>query len=223
MHVLIITGGELKIDFAKSYCKTLSFDRVFAVDRGLEYVRALSLEPDYIVGDFDTVSKEILWTYEKRMKEGSLNAIMKRHPARKDATDTELALEQAFLAGAKKITILGGIGTRMDHTLANLYLLKQAETAGVFCQIVDACNRIQMLSPGVTYTIRKKEQYGRYVSLIPVSEEVMGLTITGMRYPLTDVTVQQGSSLTVSNEIEEEEAAITFAKGCVLLVESRDA
>ena len=60
MHILIVTGGYVDIIFFKEYIKTLSYDKVFAVGKGLEYVAQLGLNPDLIMGDFDTVDSDIL-------------------------------------------------------------------------------------------------------------------------------------------------------------------
>ena len=57
---LIITGGKLDLSFAGSFLGQETFDKIIAVDAGLEAVKALGLEPDMIVGDFDTVKPEVL-------------------------------------------------------------------------------------------------------------------------------------------------------------------
>lgn len=221
-HVLIVTGGHLNIDFAKAYSKTLSIDRVFAVDKGLEYVDCMGLVPDYIVGDFDTVDKKLLAAYEKRITAGELPAYLERYPAKKDATDTELAVMEAIKERAGQITILAATGNRIDHMLANLGLLLQAAEENIECHIVDETNRIRLLQAGKCCRIEKRNQFGLYLSLIPISPVIKGLTITGVMYPLNNKTVRQGSSLTVSNQIQEEAAMITCTEGELLVIESRD-
>ncbi len=222
-HILIITGGYLNIEFARAYIKTLSYDRVFAVDRGLEYADALGLVSAYIVGDFDTVNQSLLKDYEHRIREEKISAYIERYPAKKDASDTELAFIKALEEGAGQITVLGATGSRLDHVLANLGLLLQAERAGCKCYIVDETNRVQMLTANgrKNCSIRKEEQYGDYLSVIPMTAIVEGLTIEGVMYPLKDKTIRQGSSLTVSNQILKE-AYIAIKKGDVLVIESKD-
>ena len=78
MHTLIVTGGTLDYTFAKEYCKTLSYDKVFAVDKGLEYVHNLGMIPDMIIGDFDTVDGSLLSEYEQRIEENRLDIILER-------------------------------------------------------------------------------------------------------------------------------------------------
>lgn len=221
-HVLIITGGHLKLDFARSFCKQLPYDKVYAVDKGLEYADALSLRPDYILGDFDTVNTALLKSYQKQIDSGSLDAIIEYHPVKKDAADTELAVLKAIEDGAHSITILGATGSRLDHVLANIGLLSLSAENNVDCRIVDSCNQIRLLTGSTHCCIKKAEQYGDYLSFIPLTSEVKGLTLTGVMYPLTDRTVYQKSSLTVSNQITEEEANIFIKEGELLMIESRD-
>ena len=224
MHTLIVTGGTLDYTFAKEYCKTLSYDKVFAVDMGLEYVHNLAMIPDMIIGDFDTVDGSLLMEYEQQIAVGRLDTVLERYPAKKDATDTELALLKAIEMGTDEITLLAGTGSRLDHVLMNMNLLLQAEEAGIVCFMVDATNRIQLLSDHTrkNTVISKKKQHGRYLSIIPAAPIVTGLTIEGVAYPLNDGQICQGSSMTVSNYIVDDVAQISLNQGCVWVIESKD-
>lgn len=223
-HVLIITGGHLNIEFAKAYCKTLSYDKVFAVDKGLEYCRELDIIPDYIIGDFDTVNEDVLQQYEQKIESQELLAVLQRYPEKKDATDTELAVTIALEQMSKHITLLGATGCRLDHVLANIFLLKMAASKGVDMEIVDETNRIRILEGNRCShcNVLKSQQHGTYISLIPLSERVEGVTLIGVEYPLTEATIYQMSSYTVSNQIVASNMKVCIKKGTVLLVESKD-
>ncbi len=223
-HVLIVTGGHLNMEFAADYLKTLSYDKVFAVDKGLEYVDTLGCVPDYLVGDFDTVEYKLLSQYEERMAKNDIATVIERHPVMKDASDTELALEVAITNGAQKVTLLGGTGNRLDHVFANIGLLLQAQQRGVDLCIVDDTNRIRLLSnEGSTeFILRRDRQHGTYISLIPLTQQVEGVTIQGVMYPLLEQTIYMGSSLTVSNQIVDEKMFVKLKKGKMLLIESKD-
>lgn len=224
-HILIITGGRVNIDFTKEYIKTLSYDKVFAVDKGLEYVDELGLMPDLIIGDFDTVDNDILNRYMKYADEGQTAFEIIRHPARKNATDTELAVTYAKDCGAKSITIFGATGTRMDHVLSNLGLLIYVAREHMECVIIDECNRIRLMSSeyGTNDCIIERDaQFGKYLSLIPLSEYLTDLTMEGVEYPLDSARVERLSSLTISNEINEKTARIHIGDGTAFLIESRD-
>lgn len=232
-HVLIITGGHINISFVSEYIKTLSYDKVFAVDKGLECVHELGIVPDKIIGDFDSVDRNILEVYEhkgsydRKLPEASYsrNIEVIRHPVKKDASDTELAVKCATCDGADRITILGATGTRIDHMLANLQMLYSVAVTDVECIVVDENNRIRIIDSrrdNDYFVIEGKEQYGKYISLIPITDELTGLTLSGVMYPVSDITVKKGSSLLVSNEITEKTARIHIGSGAALLIESRD-
>jgi len=223
-HVLIVTGGHLNMEFATDYLKTLSYDRVFAVDKGLEYVDALGIVPDYLVGDFDTVDRRLLEQYEIRIAKNEIPTVIERHPAKKDASDTELALNQAIINGTNQVTLLGGTGCRLDHVFANVGLLLKAQQHGIKLCIVDDTNRIRLLSDeGYKELILQRDcQHGNYISLIPLTKQVEGVTIQGVMYPLFESTIQMGSSFTVSNQIVEEKMFVKLEKGKMLLIESCD-
>lgn len=238
-NILIVTGGNLDIEFAREYIKTLSFDKVFAVDKGLEYADCLALLPDYIVGDFDTVKTDVLSKYEKMIQTGECCALIERHPAKKDATDTELAVRRAITFHPKSITILGATGSRLDHILMNVGILLQIETNGILGQIVDANNRIRLLDaviqndrtkakpPYSVCMVLNREEFitdnkEKYLSVIPMSPEVKGLTMEGVMYPLSDKTITQGDTLTVSNQITEKQACIYLKTGRILIIEAKD-
>lgn len=223
-HTIIVTGGCVNIDFCAEYIKSLSYDRLFAVDKGLEYVQAMGLTADCVLGDFDTVKQEVLLAWEKESAEKGKNTI-ERYSPRKDATDTELAVWKAMEENSKRITLLGAIGSRMDHVLANIFLLKQTIERGVNMEIVNETNRIRVLD-GVycsNIVIKKEEQHGKYVSIVPISDKVENMTLQGAEYPLNEETIYRGSSRTISNEIADSKMRITIKKGQALLIESRDA
>ena len=194
-----------------------------AVDSGMRYfyelqkTREAGMEvlPDWIVGDFDSVDTEILDFFEQQ--EGIQ---WKRLIPEKDDTDTESAIRLALKEGCKQIHILGATGSRIDHMLGNIQLLGIGlENEAEIC-IVDENNRIRMVDKGIK--IKKEEQFGEYVSLLPFTPQVKGLTLKGMKYPLKEYTMTCYNSLGISNEIVEEVAEISFDDGVLLVLETKD-
>ena len=112
--------------------------------------------------------------------------------------------------------MIGGTGTRLDHVMGNFGQLFYAHSKGVKAELVDANNRIRVLNH--EDTISKKDQFGKYVSLIPIYE-TRGVTLTGFKYPLKDHTLVFEQSLAISNELEAEEGIISFSEGKLLLIE----
>lgn len=114
----------------------------------------------------------------------------------------------------------GATGTRIDHLLGNIELLGIGLQNHIPIQIVDERNRIRMIGAGIT--IEKEKQFGKFVSLIPYTNIVKGLTLTGFKYPLDHYDFRGFCSLGVSNEIIAESAQITFEDGILIVIEARD-
>ncbi len=217
-ETLIISGGSIDIDFARNYLKNHSFDHIISVDGGLESAMKMNLVPGYILGDFDTVSREILDSYRTNP-----NIVFRQFQPEKDFTDTQSAIRLAMELETLTITVLGGIGTRMDHSLANIQLLQMPLEQGIDAVIINSHNRIRLLGVKRKEIELKKSEY-KYVSILPLSESVSGLTLTGMKYPLGnyEMNMEQAISLGVSNEIIEEPAVVKLKSGKIVLIESRD-
>ena len=188
---------------------------VIAGDRGLEALYQLKIIPNHVVGDFDSVSPEILEFYKKQPK-----IIFHTYNAEKDNTDTDIALKLAIQMKSSEITILGALGKRMDHAIANIHILKDALGANIPCQILDEHNRIYLVN--TEKTLEKDKVYGKYISLIPLTSTVEGLTLTGFKYPLNRYNLPIGTSLGISNEIIEDIAHIEMEKGILIVIESKD-
>lgn len=216
MKTLIITGGSIEEEFALSFMKDLNPDYILGVDRGLAFCYAHQIRPDYIVGDFDSLPEEILEWYKRE----SRIPIREYNPV-KDATDTMIALEKAIEEGSSEIWILGATGTRLDHVLCNLQILKNAWMKKVPAWLVDSHNQIS-LPTKKHFKIRKEEQFGTYVSFFPLEEEVEELTLKGFKYPLDRYHLRNLEGLGVSNEITSDIAEVSWNKGILVMIQSRD-
>ena len=188
---------------------------IIAGDRGLEALYQLKIIPNHVVGDFDSVSPEILEFYKKQPK-----IIFHTYNAEKDNTDTDIALKLAIQMKSSEITILGALGKRMDHAIANIHILKDALGANIPCQILDEHNRIYLVN--TEKTLEKDKVYGKYISLIPLTSTVEGLTLKGFKYPLNRYNLPIGTSLGISNEIIEDIAHIEMEKGILIVIDSKD-
>ena len=132
----------------------------------------------------------------------------------------ELALELALERGSDEIHILGGSGTRLDHLLGTIHLLGLALEQGVPCYLVDEHNRLRLIREKTV--LRRADQYGDFVSLIPLTTRAEGVTLTGFKYPLKDYQMDTFHSIGISNEIMSEEAVIELKSGILVLAETRD-
>ena len=207
MKYLIVSGGEVKEGFLTWIVKNGGFDVILAADAGMEALYRDHILRDIIVGDFDSENPDTLeYFHDKEQIE-----VCMLNPE-KDDTDTEYAI--------REIVVIGATGTRIDHVLGNISLLGIGLEEQIKISLVDEHNRIRMINQPLT--IRKAEQYGKYVSLIPFSEKVCGVTLRGLKYPLTDYTMGGFNSLGISNEIVSDEATISFSSGELIVIESKD-
>lgn len=218
-HLWVITGGTVDIDWLKSLTfNDTEENLVMAADRGLLYAKEASLPVHYILGDFDSLPEGILAEYENK------NIAVKTYPPEKDYTDTHLALMWAMEEKADKVTIIGGMGSRFDHSFANIGLLFLLLENGIEGEILDPYNRIFMMDKahsGVV-KVRKHPNITEYVSLISYTEKVTGVTLSGFKYPLIDETLTIGISRGISNELTKEEGTIRIEEGVLLVSISRD-
>jgi thiamine pyrophosphokinase len=141
-------------------------------------------------------------------------------PAVKNETDSEFALLFALKFNPEKILLYGATGTRIDHIMANVNILLQAEEQGVNAVIRDAHNCVQLLLPKRLLHLTKGEY--QFLSLLAFSEQVKGLQGTGLKYPLDNLTLMHGSTRGLSNELIEDSATISIDQGVLLVIESKD-
>jgi thiamine pyrophosphokinase len=183
------------------------------IDRGVIYVQESGLPLTYAFGDFDSITNN-----EKSQLTKSLPNLT-IYSTEKDQTDTELALEWALQQKPEKIHIFGATGGRIDHMLGNIHLLLKVNAISKI-EIIDCQNHITLYTPG-TYTIEKHKDL-KYISFIPFSHEVKGITLEGFKYPLKNCHISIGSTLCISNELIVDPGTFSFHDGIILMIRSRD-
>ncbi|MDO4530583.1 MAG: thiamine diphosphokinase [Bacillota bacterium] len=212
MKAIIFAGAKISdYGFCKDYMT--GADTVICCDGGMHHAKALGIDPDYIVGDFDSAAPEVLAYYREKQ------IPVRQFPERKNETDMELGILLALELGAKELVLFGGIGDRFDHTLANAHYLLSLLKKGIRARLVDEKNCVEVIDRHLTIEGKK----GELVSTLPLSMEVTGITLTGFSYPLTDATLTlDGDYIAVSNVLEEETATIEIKSGYLFVIRSRD-
>lgn len=179
---------------------------VICADGGMRHMEKLSLTPDIVIGDMDSYAGEIK------------DSEVIRYPVKKDFTDSEIAVLYALENGFSEIVMVGLTGTRLDHTLTNLFLLKTITEKGARGVIIDEKNKI--------YYAQRENEFagipGDIVSIIPVGGNVSGITTEGLEYPLKNETLEFGKSRGVSNVMTGYMCSITIEKGTALIIKSKD-
>lgn len=211
-RVVVVAGGELD----PQELSHIAFDDyIITADAGMQRLIDHGIYPHLAVGDFDTTGEDYLSHLEE------LQIAFRKLPSEKDVTDTHFALEEAVRLQPREILMLGVLGgARFDHALANLYLLEWLAKFSIPCTLISGRNQIRLLTGPTTITLVKGDAH--YVSLLPCSSQVEGITLTGFKYPLTDATLTRGISLGVSNEIVGESGVVSIRSGKCFCIQSAD-
>lgn len=200
----IISGApDTDIAYIKQHLEP-SF--IIAADSGYEKCLSLDIMPDLIVGDFDSSIKP------------ELDCEIIVLPSNKNDTDTFFALKEAIKRGYSDIMIYSALGNRFDHSYSNLMCLYFCHSKGIHCTIISEKNRI-FIGDG-KFRIYKSKY--KYFSLFAFPEKCDGLTITGVKYPLCNHSLEVDSSLCQSNEISDEFAEISVKSGKLFVILSND-
>lgn len=211
MKAVIVCNGSVK-DYDGIKCLINKCDYIISVDGGAGHLRKMGITPHILLGDFDSANKEDIDFFV------NMGIHTDQFPVEKDMTDSELAIEKALEKGADEILFIGAVGTRFDHSMSNIFLLKKLMDAGIRACIADEHNFIYMYDH--SFTMSRSEGYK--LSLIPVSSKVTGVTTKGLKYPLNNATMTLGTSWGVSNEFSEDIASVTIGQGILLVCLSRD-
>ncbi len=218
---LVIAGGGARPDEMLLKAACLHADAVLAADSGAQWLMECGITPDVLLGDFDSISPGAL---EILQNNGRTRWV--RHRTDKDQTDMELCVEEAIRMGAGKVSLFSAIGSRMDHSLANLFLLYPFLKAGVEAWIIDSRNRVTMAGGPIKkagqHQIRLSRMDDFRVSLIALGTCVSEVTTRGLQYDMKGRDLLFGSTLGVSNEFAADEAEISFRDGLLMIFLSRD-
>ena len=208
MKAFIYAGGDIFPENITEHPK--ADDLTVAADGGYENANRLGDSVQILVGDLDSLDRSAI---DDKIKVITV-------PAEKDFTDTKLAADTAIREGATELVIIGGLSGRLDHTLANLTLLKELTLAGIYTVITDGKNRVRYINS--TSTLIAKSGY-KYLSLIIDSDKAKGVDIEGCKYPLKNATLTPNDqTLTVSNEIVGNCALVAVRRGSLYIIESAD-
>jgi len=209
-RVVLIADGELGTPAElRPYIDDGDF--IIAVDGGARHAASLGLTVDLLLGDFDSLSPKLLLDHE------CSGTTIERFPVDKDFTDTHLALNWAAEHGARDVLLLAATGSRLDQTIAHLLVLPRIlDEQGIRSRVISPTNEIFPVVGGQQVTFAGRP--GSKFSLVPVSEEVVGLTVKGCKYQLHDHVLEIGASLSLSNEFLNTPVTLHVGKGWLLVV-----
>ncbi len=185
-------------------------DFIICADGGAKHLYKIKKIPDIIIGDLDSLCKKQISYFEcKKVK-------FIKYPAKKDATDTELATDYAKEMNPYEIIYLACTGNRIDHVLSNISMLKRNLDNNILSRITDENNEIFLINK----CIEISGEIGDIISLVPYSQTVKGIYSKGLEYPLKNFTMKSGTSIGISNRLVLSKAKITIKKGELLVIKS---
>jgi thiamine pyrophosphokinase len=209
-HALIFANGDMldgpmvhrAFDSAQS-------PYVVAADGGARVAQGFGMPLDLVIGDFDSLTS----AEQAQLQADGVPFL--RYPPEKDQTDLELALRHVHEQGATWIRIIGGVGDRLDQTIANVYLLGLPELSACDVRLVAGQQETRLLRPGSHPLVG---EVGDTVSLIPVGGMVHGISTDGLQYALDDETLAFGPARGVSNVLTAAQATIQIKVGQLLVI-----
>ena len=209
MRRCVIIGGASIGDYGTVSAKLRQDDYMIYCDCGLRHMDGLGVEPDLIVGDFDSYSNP----------EYDTETIVL--PCEKDDTDTVFAVKEALRRGFEDFLLIGVVGERLDHTLGNVSILLMLDSEGKVGTIIDDYSEMEIVSDRCGKPCIIDDSYV-YFSLINISGTARGVTIRGAKYPLENAEITCEYQYGVSNEVLPGcTAEVSVGEGRLLLVKVR--
>lgn len=210
-RVIIIANGDLgDLSFHRNLLR--ADDYIICVNGGTSHALSLGLNPSLIIGDLDSL------TSEQKAELSKLGSDLARHPAEKEKSDLELALDRAIEMKPAEIIIIGALGgQRTDHALINILLLKLPLEAGIPASIINETQEIYLTRDRITI----KGEPGDYLSLFPLGDEAGGIVTENLKYPLKEETLHFASTRGLSNELTANTATVIVRSGLLLLIKTK--
>ena len=194
MKLVLIGNREYHNEFKKE-----NNEFVVAVDGGYDYLKNQNIIPNLIIGDMDSLTKEIT------------NIETIKYPKIKDKTDMHLAIEYALETGFDDIYIYGALGKRIEHSIANLNLLYLFKDKNI--KIIDQDLECFVLNKGHHF-FNKQQGYISIFSLTPSST----ISINGLKYELNKKEITNSFPLGIDNEALNLPFNINIHKGTLLIM-----
>jgi len=185
-------------------------DFVIAADGGYAALEMREIAPDLIVGDFDSLASDLTKDVLKKS-----NVI--RTPAEKDDTDMMLAVSEALSQGYKDFIINGGLGGRLDHTLANIQTLVYLKKQGARGTLVGRNEFITVIKNEELKLIPDKKRNST-LSIFSAGCKAEGITLKGLKYPLTNATLKNDNPVGISNETTGKPASVSVSDGIIIII-----
>jgi len=242
MNAAIICNGAVSdYSFYRKYLNGI--DYIIAADGGASHARRMGVQPHLLIGDFDSISPEDMEYYrntgveirtfpvnkDKTDTEIAIDIIIEKAEKEKEDINSSASDIKGSILDIKgtlfndsafnsSVIIIGALGSRYDHSLANIFLLRKLLDKGIRAKIINESNEIMLINNSIEF---EKNIFDK-ITLLPLSHEVTGITTYNMIYPLNNATIKMGSTWGVSNEFAARSAGVSIKSGEMLVILSKD-
>ncbi|MDP3940735.1 MAG: thiamine diphosphokinase [bacterium] len=206
--VIFVNGNRPSRDLVFETVKTT--DTIICADRGAKHAIDSGITPHVILGDLDSLPK----TLQKSLKK--LPIEWHAFSQKKDFTDSELAMKYAVEKGFRDIVVIGIVGDRLDHMLANITHFSQAvkKTQDLSITIVEKHQRLYFVTKKLLLNGKK----GQTLSILSLDGDAKGVSAKGLKWRLQDEVLHFGEPRGVSNEFVGIKALVRVEKGVLLVI-----
>lgn len=213
MKACIVLNGEVKeLSFISENIAENKYDYLICADGGANHLYNLNLVPDYILGDLDSINKPMISYYKEK------GTKFKEFPKRKDETDTQLCIHLAKELGVSEIHLVGALGGRIDHTIANINLMYYIRELGIKPVIKNSSEDIYIAKDE---EIKIKGNCKDTISILPIKGDAKGITLKDLEYPLNNATIKYGDPIGISNVMKRDRFTVKIDNGSVVIIRNK--
>lgn len=200
--IIFANGNFSDLSPAKKIIKKT--DYLIAADGGVNYLKKLKLMPDIVIGDMDSIKSELFKEYKSI-----------KYPTKKDKTDFELTIDYCLEKKFREIIIFGVLGDRIDHLMANIFLLAkiQTENPTIKIKVIEGKKEIFILNKEIVIN----GKIGDEISIIPVGEKLEDILTDGLEYQLDNESLLFGSTRGISNVMNKKLVKIKASAGIAMI------
>ena len=212
MKICILLNGEINnYNYISKIISKENYNYIICSDGGANHAYNMNIVPNYIIGDLDSINKNIIDYYKSK------NVEFEKFPTKKDETDTELCIELSSKLKAKEIHLIGALGGRIDHTIANINLLYYIRKKGIMPKIISEKEEVYI---AIEEEIIIDGNIGDTVSILPIKGDVEGVTLKNLEYPLNNGYMEFSRPLGISNVMSDINCSIKVNKGSLIIIKN---
>lgn len=209
MEAIIFSNGDYEnLSFYEAYVKVCNPALIICADGGANAAYKIGILPDLLIGDMDSVKPEILKEYQISGVE------IKKYSTHKDETDTELAVNYCIEKEVSRVILFGALGSRLDHSFGNIYLLNCLLKKKILAEMVNESNRIFLVENSVEIDV----EIGDTVSILSYTDRSEGIDLVGFEYSVENGVMEHYlPGYGISNVALEKHPVISVKEGILMV------